>query len=399
MSNLNQTPAANRVYIAFFGRRNAGKSSLVNAVTGQTISIVSDVKGTTTDPVQKSMELLPVGPVLIIDTPGMDDEGGLGEQRVQRARQVLNKTDIAVLVIDGAVGRSAEDETLCALFKKKGVPYITVYNKADVQTVDHTAENEIAVSAKTGDGIEALKEMIAAFAKQGVNNRTILGDLLEPGDHVVLVTPIDESAPKGRMILPQVQSIRDILDARATCAVTQVEELPGVLQGLKEPPRMVVTDSQAFGKVKNLVPEEIELTSFSILMARYKGVLETAIRGAASIENLEDGDCVLVSEGCTHHRQCGDIGTVKLPNWIKKHTCKDIRFAFTSGGTFPEDLTPYKLVVHCGGCMLNEREMQNRQHAAEETGVPYTNYGIMIAYINGILKRSLAPFPEYRDMI
>lgn len=399
MSNLNQTPAANRVHIAFFGRRNAGKSSLVNAVTGQTISIVSDVKGTTTDPVQKSMELLPVGPVLIIDTPGMDDEGGLGEQRVQRARQVLNKTDIAVLVIDGAAGRSAEDETLCALFKKKGVPYITVYNKADVQTVDHTDENEIAVSAKTGDGVEALKEMIAAFAKQGVNNRTILGDLLEPGDHVVLVTPIDESAPKGRMILPQVQSIRDILDARATCAVTQVEELPGVLQGLKEPPRMVVTDSQAFGKVKNLVPEEIELTSFSILMARYKGVLETAIRGAASIENLEDGDCVLVSEGCTHHRQCGDIGTVKLPNWIKKHTGKDIRFAFTSGGTFPEDLTPYKLVVHCGGCMLNEREMQNRQHAAEETGVPYTNYGIMIAYINGILKRSLAPFPEYRDMI
>ena len=397
MSNLNQTPAANRVHIAFFGRRNAGKSSLVNAVTGQMISIVSDVKGTTTDPVQKSMELLPVGPVLIIDTPGMDDEGGLGEQRVQRARQVLNKTDIAVLVIDGSAGRSTEDEVLCTLFEKKGVPYITVYNKADLcRTKD---EKALCVSAETGEGVDALKEKIAALAKQGANNRKILGDLLEPGDHVILVTPIDEAAPKGRMILPQVQSIRDILDARATCAVTQVEELPGVLSGLKMPPRMVVTDSQAFGKVKNLVPQEIELTSFSILFARYKGVLETAIRGAASIENLQDGDCVLISEGCTHHRQCGDIGTVKLPAWIKKHTGKDIRFAFTSGGTFPEDLTPYKLVVHCGGCMLNEREMQNRQGAAEESGVPYTNYGIMIAYINGILKRSLAPFPEYRDMI
>ena len=397
MSNLNQTPAANRVHIAFFGRRNAGKSSLVNAVTGQMISIVSDIKGTTTDPVQKSMELLPVGPVLIIDTPGMDDEGGLGEQRVQRARQVLNKTDIAVLVIDGSVGRSAEDDVLCALFEKKGVPYITVYNKADqCRTED---EKALCVSAETGEGVDALKEKIAALAKQGENNRKILGDLLEPGDHVILVTPIDEAAPKGRMILPQVQSIRDILDARATCAVTQVEELPGVLSGLKMPPRMVVTDSQAFGKVKNLVPQEIELTSFSILFARYKGVLETAIRGAASIEDLQDGDCVLISEGCTHHRQCGDIGTVKLPAWIKKHTGKDIRFAFTSGGSFPEDLSPYKLVVHCGGCMLNEREMQNRQGAAEEGGVPYTNYGIMIAYINGILKRSLAPFPEYRDMI
>ena len=399
MSNLNQTPAANRVHIAFFGRRNAGKSSIVNAVTGQTVSIVSDVKGTTTDPVQKSMELLPVGPVLIIDTPGMDDEGDVGELRVQRARQVLNKTDIAVLVIDGAVGRKEEDETLCALFKKKGVPYITVYNKCDVNAVVCEGSDELAVSAKTGENIEALKEKFAAMAQSGGNNKKILGDLLEKGDHVVLVTPIDEAAPKGRMILPQVQSIRDILDARATCSVTQVEELPGVLQGLAKPPRMVVTDSQAFGKVKNLVPEDIELTSFSILFARYKGVLETAIRGAASVEKLEDGDCVLISEGCTHHRQCGDIGTVKLPAWIKKHTGKDIRFAFTSGGTFPEDLTPYKLVVHCGGCMLNEREMQNRQHSAEEAGVPYTNYGIMIAYINGILKRSLAPFEEYRDMI
>ncbi len=397
MSNLNQTPAANRVHIAFFGRRNAGKSSLVNAVTGQTVSIVSDVKGTTTDPVQKAMELLPVGPVLIIDTPGMDDEGGVGELRVQRARQVLNKTDIAVLVIDGSVGQSAEDEMLRALFEKKGVPYITVYNKSDLKSVN--APDALCVSAETGEGVETLKEKIAALAKSGQNNKKILGDLLEPGDHVVLVTPIDESAPKGRMILPQVQSIRDILDARATCAVTQVEELPGVLNGLSSPPRMVVTDSQAFGKVKNLVPAEIELTSFSILFARYKGVLETAIRGAASIEALEDGDTVLISEGCTHHRQCGDIGTVKLPAWIRKHTGKDIRFAFASGGTFPEDLSPYKLVVHCGGCMLNEREMQNRQTAAEESRIPYTNYGILIAYINGILKRSLQPFEEYRNMI
>ncbi len=397
MSNLNQTPAANRVHIAFFGRRNAGKSSLVNAVTGQTVSIVSDVKGTTTDPVQKAMELLPVGPVLIIDTPGMDDEGNVGELRVQRARQVLNKTDIAVLVIDGSVGRSAEDDMLLSLFQKKGVPYITVYNKSDLKPVDEP--EALSVSAETGDGVEALKEKLAALAKTGANNKKILGDLLEPGDHVVLVTPIDESAPKGRMILPQVQSIRDILDARATCSVTQVEELPGVLKGFSKPPRMVVTDSQAFGKVKNLVPEEIELTSFSILFARYKGVLETAIRGAASIETLEDGDTVLISEGCTHHRQCGDIGTVKLPAWIKKHTGKDIRFAFTSGGTFPEDLSPYKLVVHCGGCMLNEREMQNRQTSAEESRIPYTNYGILIAYINGILKRSLAPFVEYKNMI
>lgn len=399
MSNLNQTPAANRVHIAFFGRRNAGKSSVVNAVTGQAVSIVSDVKGTTTDPVQKSMELLPVGPVVIIDTPGMDDEGTVGALRVQRARQVLNKTDVAVLVVDGSIGKMPEDETLCALFEKKGVPYITVYNKADLKTAECSGEREIAVSALTGENIHALKERIAALAKIGGENRKILGDLLEPGDMVVLVTPIDESAPKGRMILPQVQSIRDILDARAACTVTQVEELPGVLAGLTKPPKLVVTDSQAFGKVKNLVPETVPLTSFSILFARYKGVLETAVRGAASIEKLEAGDRILISEGCTHHRQCGDIGTVKLPNWIRKHTGKDFQFEFTSGGGFPEDLLPYKLVVHCGGCMLNEREMQYRQSFAEESGVPYTNYGILIAYMNGILKRSLAPFEEYNDIL
>lgn len=399
MAGLNETASGNRVHIAFFGRRNAGKSSVVNAVTGQPLSIVSDVKGTTTDPVQKSMELLPLGPVVIIDTPGIDDEGAVGALRVQRARQVLNKTDVAVLVVDGTAGKTEEDEALCALFRKKGVPFLTVYNKADLQAIAPVGKNEITVSALTGENIGALKERIAALAQTGTGQKTILGDLLEPGDHVVLVTPIDESAPKGRMILPQVQSIRDILDAGATCSVTQVETLPGVLAGLKQPPRLVVTDSQAFGKVKALVPETVPLTSFSILFARYKGVLETAARGAASIETLRDGDCVLISEGCTHHRQCADIGTVKLPAWIQKHTGKTLRFAFTAGGGFPEDLSPYALVVHCGGCMLNEREMQYRQSFAEESGVPYTNYGILIAYMNGILMRSLAPFEEYADLL
>ena len=398
MAGLNETASGNRVHIAFFGRRNAGKSSVVNAVTGQPLSIVSDVKGTTTDPVQKSMELLPLGPVVIIDTPGIDDEGAVGALRVQRARQVLNKT-VAVLVVDGTAGKTEEDEALCALFRKKGVPFLTVYNKADLQAIAPVGENEITVSALTGENIGALKERIAALAQTGAGQKTILGDLLEPGDHVVLVTPIDESAPKGRMILPQVQSIRDILDAGATCSVTQVETLPDVLAGLKQPPRLVVTDSQAFGKVKALVPETVPLTSFSILFARYKGVLETAARGAASIETLRDGDCVLISEGCTHHRQCADIGTVKLPAWIQKHTGKTLRFEFTAGGGFPEDLSPYALVVHCGGCMLNEREMQYRQSFAEESGVPYTNYGILIAYMNGILKRSLAPFEEYADLL
>ncbi|MGN0479883.1 MAG: [FeFe] hydrogenase H-cluster maturation GTPase HydF [Hominenteromicrobium sp.] len=399
MANLNQTPSANRVHIAFFGRRNAGKSSVVNAVTGQALSIVSDVKGTTTDPVQKAMELLPLGPVVIIDTPGIDDEGDVGMLRVQRARQVLNKTDVAVLVVDGSIGKTAEDEALCALFAKKGVPYITVYNKSDLTAVQTLGENEMAVSALTGEHIHELKEKIAALAKDGENHKVILGDLLEPGDHVVLVTPIDSSAPKGRMILPQVQAIRDILDAQATCAVTQVEELPGVLAGLKTPPKLVVTDSQAFGKVKRIVPESVPLTSFSILFARYKGVLETAVRGAAALERLGDGDRILISEGCTHHRQCEDIGTVKLPGWIRQHTGKTFDFAFTSGGAFPEDLTPYALVVHCGGCMLNEREMQYRQSLAEESGVPYTNYGILIAYMNGILKRSLEPFAEYDGLL
>ena len=399
MADLNQTPSANRVHIAFFGKRNAGKSSVVNAVTGQQMSIVSEVKGTTTDPVSKAMELLPLGPVVIIDTPGMDDSGDVGELRVQRARQVLNKTDVAVLVVDAAMGVSETDEALCALFRKKGVPYITVFNKSDLHAVACSGENEIAVSALTGENIFALKEKIAALAKGSENQKVILGDLLEKGDMVVLVTPIDSSAPKGRMILPQVQAIRDILDAQAMCTITQPDQLAQVLAGLHTPPKLVVTDSQAFGRVKEIVPESLPLTSFSILFARYKGVLETAVRGAAALEQLRDGDRVLIAEGCTHHRQCEDIGTVKLPDWIRQHTGTTPTFDFTSGGGFPEDLSPYALIVHCGGCMLNEREMQYRQSAAEEAGVPYTNYGILIAYMNGILKRSLAPFSEYADIL
>lgn len=399
MADLNQTPSANRVHIAFFGKRNAGKSSVVNAVTGQNISIVSDVKGTTTDPVQKAMELLPLGPVVIIDTPGMDDEGTVGELRVQRARQVLNKADIAVLVIDGTVGKSAEDLALQKLIEKKGVPYIIVLNKADLGGFKDENDNEIAVSAKTGEHIFELKEKLAAIAAKGQNTKVILGDLLERGDHVVLVTPIDSSAPKGRMILPQVQAIRDILDAGAVCSVTQPEQLPGVLSGLSAPPRLVITDSQAFGRVKGMVPGQVPLTSFSILFARYKGVLKTAVQGAAALEGLKDGDRVLIAEGCTHHRQCEDIGTVKLPGWIQAHTKKALQFAFTSGGGFPEDLSPFRLVVHCGGCMLNEREMQSRWQAAERQGVPYTNYGTLIAYMNGILKRSLAPFPDCAGLL
>ena len=399
MADLNQTPSANRVHIAFFGKRNAGKSSVVNAVTGQNISIVSDVKGTTTDPVQKAMELLPLGPVVIIDTPGMDDEGAVGELRVQRARQVLNKADIAVLVIDGTVGKSAEDLALQKLIEKKGVPYIIVLNKDDLGGFKAENDNEIAVSAKTGEHIFELKEKLAAIAAKGQNTKVILGDLLERGDHVVLVTPIDSSAPKGRMILPQVQAIRDILDAGATCSVTQVEELAGVLNGLKTPPKLVVTDSQAFGKVKQIVPESIKLTSFSILFARYKGVLETAVRGAAAIENLKAGDRILISEGCTHHRQCGDIGTQKLPAWLQQHCGCSLQFQFTSGTEFPEDVTGYALVVHCGACMLNEREVLSRNERCKEQGVPVTNYGTAIAHVHGILRRALAPFPQIKALL
>ena len=394
--SLNATPSANRVHIGFFGCRNAGKSSVVNAVTGQNLSIVSDVKGTTTDPVSKAMELLPMGPVVIIDTPGLDDEGAIGQLRIQKAKQVLRKTDVAVLVVDSTVGKNELDEELIALFRERELPYVVVYNKADLQKPSRLATEEIAVSALTGDGIVDLKEKIAVLAVKGGNERRVIGQLLRKKDVVVLVTPIDESAPKGRMILPQVQTIRDVLDSHAVVLVTQVEELAQTLSLLKESPRLVVTDSQAFGKVKEIVPPDILLTSFSILFARFKGVLQTAVEGAVCLEYLRDGDTVLISEGCTHHRQCNDIGTVKMPKWITEHTGKKLNFAFTSGTEFREDLTKYGLVVHCGGCMLNEKEMQYRQHQAEEQGVSYTNYGIIIAYMNGILDRSLEVFPELR---
>ena len=387
--SLNSTPSAERTHIGFFGMRNAGKSSVVNAVTGQALSIVSDVKGTTTDPVQKAMELLPLGPVVIIDTPGLDDAGTLGEQRVQRAWRELNKCDVAVLVIDAAVGMQPQDTALLEHIERKGVPHLVVFNKSDLAAPPELDADALAVSAKTGDGIHALKERIAALAARPDEKR-VLGDLISPEDVIVLVTPIDSSAPKGRMILPQVQAIRDTLDSAASCVVTQPEQLTGVLNALKAPPKLVVTDSQAFGTVKDLVPESIPLTSFSILFARYKGILETAVDGVRHIEELRDGDTVLISEGCTHHRQCEDIGTVKLPRWLGEMTGRKLNFSFTSGREFPEDLSPYALIVHCGGCMLNEREMRYRRKCAEDQGVPFTNYGTLIAQRTGILRRSLA---------
>ncbi len=404
-SDFNKTPSANRLHISFFGRRNAGKSSVVNAVTGQDLSIVSEVKGTTTDPVKKAMELLPLGPVVIIDTPGIDDDGKVGGQRVAKSYQILNKTDVAVLVIDNFVGPAAEDLELIDLFKKKNIPYIVALNKVDLDMeslVSDAGEDAgeaqafpaVLVSALTGQGIKELKEKIAEIAKPLETDKKVIGDMLQDGDIVVLVTPIDASAPKGRMILPQVQTIRDILDASAVCLVTQVPELAGCLRSLKEPPALVVTDSQAFQQVKEIVPQDVPLTSFSILFARFKGILDTAIHGAHYLNQLEDGDTVLISEGCTHHRQCEDIGTVKLPGWIEEYSGKKLLFEFTSGGQFPQELSKYALVVHCGGCMLNEREMVYRQALAEEQGVPFTNYGTLIAHINGILDRSLEIFYE-----
>lgn len=389
---LNNTPMAERIHIGIFGRRNAGKSSIINAMTGQNLAIVSDVAGTTTDPVLKAMELLPLGPVVIIDTPGLDDEGELGKLRVQKAYQVLNKTDIAVVVIDGSVGRTAADAAILERIRGKNIPYIIVKNKSDLQAAEQDEENEISVSAKTGQNIYELKERIAALVPKEDMTRKIVGDLLESNDLAVLVVPIDSAAPKGRLILPQQQTIRDILEAGAVSVVTRNHELKETLVSIGRKPRLVITDSQIFGRVSKEVPADIQLTSFSILMARYKGDLEPNVKGARALEQLQDGDIVLISEGCTHHRQCEDIGTVKLPRWIREHTGKELRFEFTSGTEFPLDLSPYKLIVHCGGCMLNEREMKYRLKCAEDQGVPMTNYGICIAYINGILERSLAPF-------
>ena len=395
--SLNDTPSSERVHIGFFGRRNAGKSSVVNAVTGQELSVVSDVKGTTTDPVTKAMELLPLGPVVIIDTPGFDDEGALGELRVRRTKQILNRTDIAVLIVDGTVGLTGTERQLIGIFGEKAIPYITVYNKSDISEKRVCKDNEFEVSALTGENIYELKERIAALAKLPAQEKRIVGDLLSPCDMVVLVTPIDASAPKGRMILPQVQTLRDILDANAMAVFTKEHQLAETLEKLSAPPKMVITDSQAFAMVSRIVPEDVPLTSFSILMARYKGFLETAVKGAAAIKKLKDGDTVLISEGCTHHRQCGDIGSVKLPALLKKTTGKDINIALSSGREFPEDLSPYSLVIHCGGCMLSEREMTFRRKSAEDQNVPFTNYGTALALMNGILRRSLSIFPHLAE--
>lgn len=393
--SLNSTVSAERIHIGFFGLRNAGKSSVVNAVTGQSLSLVSDVKGTTTDPVKKAMELLPLGPVVIIDTPGIDDEGELGEMRVKRAKQTLNIVDIAVLVVDAAKGIQTLDDELISLFKKKNIPYIIAFNKSDLlPKIPDNKENELFVSAFNGDNINLLKEKIASFAKQKENSKKIVADLIEKGDFVVLVVPIDESAPKGRLILPQQQVIRELIENGATAVVCRDSELSETLESLGKKPKLVITDSQAFGRVSQMTPCDIPLTSFSILFARYKGDLVSAVRGAAMLDKLKDGDTVLISEGCTHHRQCNDIGTVKLPNWIKNHTKKNISFDFTSGGEFPEDLSGYALIVHCGACMLNAREMQSRTGFAADSGVPMTNYGTAIAHMHGILRRSVELFPD-----
>ncbi len=392
---LNETPAADRVHIGFFGKRNAGKSSVVNAITGQDLAVVSAIKGTTTDPVYKAMELLPLGPVMIVDTPGIDDEGALGELRIRKAGQVLNKTDVAVLVVDAACGKTEADDELIGLFEKKKINYIIAYNKCDLLADKTDAKsNEIFVSATEKINIEALKEKIASLAATGEPKLKIVGDLLSPADFVVLVTPIDKAAPKGRLILPQQQTIRDILEADATAIVVKEFELRETLASLGKKPKLVITDSQVFAKVSADTPKSILLTSFSILFARYKGLLEAAVKGAAALEKLCDGDVVLISEGCTHHRQCDDIGSVKLPRWIKNYTGKRLNFEFTAGAEFPDDLSRYKLVVHCGGCMLNEREIKYRRKCALDQNVPITNYGILIAYMQGILRRSLEVFPH-----
>lgn len=405
--SLNSTPSANRVHIGFFGCRNAGKSSIVNAVTGQDLAVVSNVAGTTTDPVQKTMELLPLGPVVIIDTPGFDDEGTLGEARVLRTKRTLNRTDIAVLVVDATVGLRDVDQQLIALFEQKQLPYVVVYNKADLlgSTPSTVKDNEahdghvLFASAATGFHIHELKERLGALAPKENPNHRLLGDLVAPGDFVVLVCPIDESAPKGRLILPQQMAVRDLLDSGAMAIVCRETELATTLERLGHAPALVVTDSQAFKIVDKVTPSNVPLTSFSILMARYKGFLRTAAAGVAAVEKLKDGDVVLMSEGCTHHRQCNDIGTVKIPRWLRAHTGRDLQIQTCSGREFPEDLSPYALVIHCGGCMITEREVQYRMHCAEDQGVPFTNYGIVIAQMTGALERSVRLFPSIHSIV
>ncbi len=395
--SLNETPSGERAHIGFFGRRNAGKSSVVNAVTGQELSVVSDVKGTTTDPVYKAMELLPMGPVVIIDTPGYDDEGALGEKRVKKTMQTLNRCDCAVLVVDVTQGLGMPEKELLSLFQKKEIPYLIAYNKSDLSGMSHA--DGIAVSAETGENIHALKERIARLLKTNEEGQRIVGDLVNRGDLVVLVVPIDSAAPKGRLILPQQQTIRDILDAGGVAMVLKENELAASLSILAKQPAMVITDSQVFARVSRETPEDIPLTSFSILMARYKGFLPAAVAGASQLKNIRNGDKILIAEGCTHHRQCDDIGTVKLPRWIRAYTGKEPECVFTSGREFPDDLSSYRLVIHCGGCMLNEREMRYRMKNTLDAGVPFTNYGTAIACMNGILSRSLRLFPELERLV
>lgn len=414
MSSLNTTPAGERVHIGLFGKRNAGKSSLINALTGQKLAVVADVPGTTTDPVLKAMELLPLGPVLMMDTAGIDDSGELGQLRVQKSLQVLNKTDIAILVIDSTAGITDEDLKMLQRIQDKELSCVVVFTKADVAEKNATQGNaapdakcnaipssipHISVSSTTGKHIRELKELLAHLVPQKKAPFPICADLLKPEDQVLLVTPIDSAAPKGRLILPQQQTIRDIIDSDAVAVITKENHVGSALKNMKRPPAMVITDSQAFGKVNQAVPQEIKLTSFSILMARHKGNLEQAVLGVAALKQLHDGDRILISEGCTHHRQCGDIGTEKLPKWIQDFTGKHFNFSWTSGTEFPTDLSLYKLIIHCGGCMLNEREMQYRYRCAADQNVPMTNYGLCIAYTHGILKRSLSVFPDLAEKL
>lgn len=399
---MNDTPSGERIHIGFFGRRNAGKSSVVNAVTGQELAVVSDVKGTTTDPVMKAMELLPMGPVMIIDTPGIDDEGMLGEKRVRKTKQILNSVDVAVLITDATQPLEDSDRQLLRLFEEKKLPYVVVRNKIDLPEADPAAElaelpegaKVCPVSAVTGEGVFELKETIAHLVGTGGEERRIVGDLVKPGDVVILVVPIDSAAPKGRLILPQQQTIRDLLEADACVMVVKETELKETFDKLKERPAMVITDSQVFKRVSEETPEDVPLTSFSILMSRYKGFLEAAVHGVAAIEKLKPEDKVLISEGCTHHRQCDDIGTVKIPRWLNSYLGFPVQIETTSGREFPEDVSEYALVIHCGGCMLTEREMTYRMKCAGDQDVPFTNYGICIAYMQGILKRCLGIFPQ-----
>ena len=397
--SLNSTPNADRVHIGIFGRRNAGKSSIINAITGQQLAIVSDIEGTTTDPVSKAMELLPLGPVVIIDTPGLDDSGALGEMRIKKTYQVLNKTDIALLVVDSCVGMTESDFAILEKIREKKIPCLTVFNKSDISGMSVNTENEISVSTVTGENIHELKERIARIVPQNIMEYPIIADKVKSGDCVVMVVPIDKAAPKGRIILPQQNTLRELLDSGCTAVVCRDSELEHTLDTMSKPPKFVITDSQVFGKVSKIVPENICLTSFSILFARHKGNIFELVKGVKKLDTLSDNDIVLISEGCTHHRQCGDIGTVKLPAWIKKYTGRDIKFEFTSGTEFPAELSKYSMIIHCGGCMLNEREMKYRIKCAADASIPITNYGMTIAYVNGILKKSLEIFPEIESIL